>query len=1117
MTDPDLQRIVRRVARRHIEEAHPERLEELGVVFDSAYATAVERASAGGDRGGRTDGAGLPIEASLLDLSLVGFTVVSAFQLAQNALLSRRIDRLAEVVERAKGLTKPQRRELEEIAVLVAREVTVWRPAEPAAPVGVAALQLVVLRRDRNGQPGLEFRLGGRMGDRSYPFRSFGEQVLGKEPERYFEELFDQLVRREAKNDEERQSHDRWVRSRGADLFKAFLPAALQAELRILARTGGDLLVISEEPWIPWELLKFPAAEDDGETRFLAEAFALARWHTGSKLAPPERLPLRRLAVVRSRLADLDRAEEEAAFLLGQADRARRRVEPVAARYLELTGAMARGHHDGWHFIGHGDRSKAGAEWWTIALDDRTMTPQDLGDEVSLGLAKQRPFVFLNACRVAGSAPGLVGLGGWPAGFLEAGAGAFLGPLWAVPSDQAAVFARLFYERLLGGEPIGEAVRGARLKLRELFPGDPTWLAYALYADPAAVCPAPEGEGLAEPPEIDEYSGKAWSDKREYKKLAKRLSETTGDGYEALVVRMLRAALGVWDDELVSLGEGLWALGAEPPYPVVVQILRFEPPGEALGAEEVARTSDTLARLRRASIEAAQLVLVHNRHGGSEPYRHEVGAALRELERTGVVPGATLWNYQQLLRRAFGGMLHLLVSESRRRSLSLETVDEVLGRASWRDEPLDRVPLRTSVLVADQHRLVREEGEKDTVADPAVLAVAGEERSVTLLLGEFGYGKTTALARALLGHESEVFFVPAAGMSSEVHGAKDLLSRCVDLERLLEGIPEEERDDYRLLARPVIEYVFKQKEIDAVLVLDGLDESPFLARAGGLQNLVNNLWDLRVPVVLSMRTEFWDDKLQDFEASVGDRAGHGEPRLRRIRKIELLEWRAEEMQAFLERFAASVEEQSGRERLRELAGSIEDGRFEEIYGDVPRRPLFLRMIAETVAATGLPGRQVGRARLMAEAARLKVRRDVTAPIRAGGVGRASILGRPMTLADTLELAWRAMVVAAAHMTRTADLSIELLLDCPFEDVRATVPRLQELDDPLPLFLHSLLRLSEPRTGYRPARVRFAHRAFQEFFLAWHLVTSGGASSLKVPESVASWMDDLLREGLAGPG
>ncbi|MFP3938994.1 MAG: CHAT domain-containing protein [Thermoanaerobaculia bacterium] len=1147
MTDRELRRLVQEIARRHVESAHPERLEELETVFDSVYARAL--AGARGGPAPRGTEPGLPFDLPASEVSLVAFTVLSAVQLVQTLLLRRRLESRAaeppadvraelreglaedvaealEELKRSSALSRPREEELERIAAHVVRTVEEERRAmvgPPSEPVRVAALQLLVRRDARAGRPLLEFSLHGQHGERAYVHRSFGETLLSREPQAYFGELLDRMVVRATGDEGIREGDEEWVRRRGAHLFETFLPVDLQSELRILARAGGELLVISGEPWIPWELLKFPAAPGDGEGRFLAEAFALARWRPGS--APPARLPLRRLAVVRSRRSDLERAAEEVSRLMGLAESSRRRVEAVEAAYLPLTDAMARGRHDGWHFIGHGDRSRAGPEWWTLALDDRTLTPQDLSDEVALGLGRRRPLVFLNACRVAGSAPGLVGLGGWPARFLQVGAGAFLGPLWAVPSDRAAVFSGLFYDRLVRGESIGEAVRRARLELRERSPGDPTWLAYALYADPGArvaevsaarpARPDRSSRGVNSTRPAAAPSGKAWSGKREYGKLARRISETSGDEYEALVVRLLRAALGSWDEELLALGGGLWAVGLEPPYPVLVQILHFEAPGEALGPEEAARSRDALVGVRRAALDADELVVLHNRHGGSSVYREEVGAQLRELTKDGTIGTAVLWDYQQLLRRAFSGMHQYLVSEARRRSLSLQSVEDVLGSAPGREPPLEQVPLRRSTLVANQYRLIREEEVESSVADPAAEVVAGEERSVTLLLGAFGFGKTTALARALLGHEKEIFFVPAAGISEEVHGAKHFLSLCVDVDRLLDGIPEEERDDYRLLARPAIEYAFKKNEIDAVLVLDGLDESPFLARPGGLQNLVNNLWDLRAPVVLSMRTEFWDDKRQDFQASFGDRAAHGEPRLQRLRKVELLPWGDGEIREFLERFAAAVKEREDRRRVEELTTALDDGRFEEVYGDIPRRPLFLRMIADTVADAGLPGDHVGRAQLMADAARLKVQRDVTAPRRDGGAGRPSILARPMTVAQTVELAWEAMVAAAARMTREEEGAFEILPDCSYESVRSAVPRLREVDEPLPLFLHSLLHLSGPRTGLRPARLRFAHRAFQEFFLAWHLVDQGGERGPEPPEAVAAWMADIRRDGLAG--
>ena len=45
-------------------------------------------------------------------------------------------------------------------------------------------------------------------------------------------------------------------------------------------------------------------------------------------------------------------------------------------------------------------------------------------------------------------------------------------------------FARVFYGHLLAGVPIGRAAREARLAARAS--GDPTWLAYTVFADPLA-------------------------------------------------------------------------------------------------------------------------------------------------------------------------------------------------------------------------------------------------------------------------------------------------------------------------------------------------------------------------------------------------------------------------------------------------------------------------------------------------------------------------------------------------------------------------------------------------------------------------------------------------------
>src|SRR5271165_1764540 len=111
------------------------------------------------------------------------------------------------------------------------------------------------------------------------------------------------------------------------------------------------------------------------------------------------------------------------------------------------------------------------------------LTPEDLGGVVSnLGLA--RPLVFLNACQISRSALSLTDIGGWAAQFLRAGAAAFIGAYWSVYDQAAHDFARAFYGRLLAGVAIGKAAQEARATIKPM--GDPTWLAYTVFAHPLA-------------------------------------------------------------------------------------------------------------------------------------------------------------------------------------------------------------------------------------------------------------------------------------------------------------------------------------------------------------------------------------------------------------------------------------------------------------------------------------------------------------------------------------------------------------------------------------------------------------------------------------------------------
>jgi hypothetical protein len=69
--------------------------------------------------------------------------------------------------------------------------------------------------------------------------------------------------------------------------------------------------------------------------------------------------------------------------------------------------------------------------------------------------------------------------------FIEMGVKAVVAAGWAVDDAAALVFARTFYERMLGGETFGVAVQAARAQTFRAHPGSNTWGAYQCYGDPS--------------------------------------------------------------------------------------------------------------------------------------------------------------------------------------------------------------------------------------------------------------------------------------------------------------------------------------------------------------------------------------------------------------------------------------------------------------------------------------------------------------------------------------------------------------------------------------------------------------------------------------------------------
>jgi hypothetical protein len=241
-----------------------------------------------------------------------------------------------------------------------------------------------------------------------------------------------------------------------------------------------SIAINSQEPYIPWELVKPQRDPVGGETApMLGLAFAIARWK--QKCFYPVPLTIAGFAAIAPAYQSnpLEHTAAEAAEL-----ERRYGARLVPGRYAEVTDLLKGTGVQAIHFAGHGRFEPANPTDSKIELSDSPLVP---GDVMTATVGRSdRPLVFVNACEVGNQGWALTQIGGWADTFCDAGCTAFVGPYWAVNDQVAKKAALLFYEELRTGRTVGQAMQAIRRQFWEddEFRYHPTWLAYSLHCHP---------------------------------------------------------------------------------------------------------------------------------------------------------------------------------------------------------------------------------------------------------------------------------------------------------------------------------------------------------------------------------------------------------------------------------------------------------------------------------------------------------------------------------------------------------------------------------------------------------------------------------------------------------
>ncbi len=326
-------------------------------------------------------------------------------------------------------------------------------------------------------------------------FLSVPGERLRSDPETFRYELIRRIegLAEEARRRGDPAALQRALEQEGQNLYKELFSADMRREYRQFWRKVRTMQIISDEPWLPWELIK--PYDDDGDLLdhdFLCVQFELARWCSPAP-APAAVIAPRSVAAIiptDSGLAAAQREREDLRALAaaqGLIDRS-----PALPTRQAVLEDLLKGSEPVklWHFACHGDFDGRRPADSPLELQNRELlTPRDLVGPAQSRLKADRPLVFFNACRAGQSGVALTGMGGWAKVLVQdCGVGAFLAPMWEVTDSLSRTFARAFYEatQRTPGETLASAVNAARRAAREQAPQDPTWLAYSLYGHPNA-------------------------------------------------------------------------------------------------------------------------------------------------------------------------------------------------------------------------------------------------------------------------------------------------------------------------------------------------------------------------------------------------------------------------------------------------------------------------------------------------------------------------------------------------------------------------------------------------------------------------------------------------------
>ena len=519
---------------------------------------------------------------------------------------------------------------------------------------------------------------------------------------------------------------------------------------------------------------------------------------------------------------------------------------------------------------------------------------------------------------------------------------------------------------------------------------------------------------------------------------------------------------------------------------------------EGLQNDQFGAFDKSIKSFARSGLTTDLYAVVHNQDGRNRDVARQIDTALEALVIKGKAKRVIQWDRIAFLHALETRLREMIGSRiGEQTAVMLDRLEEqfAFGRTYVPEVPVSRGKL---TLRRGQPPLIEPPDRPHQRTDIADALTRASGRW-TLLTGLFGTGKTSAALHAARLSPQRILYVHAGNIEPRYGegGTNTLMARIVEALSVYGDFEADERGLFERLSGPLLRQLLQGGETDALLILDALDENRTLGSPDAIMRFASALAELRCPIIMTTREEHFRATFGNFDHLFDELSTKG-GNTRDVTLLELQPWTDREVLAFTKSSAAEAPDNHHLAALNEALAAGGDGGWGL---DFLRHPFFLRMIVDLAAEGGDPSRT--RSGLIASWVWAKLTRDLK-----------SARATPVPIEDRnlfIERMEEVMTAAAAAMVEDHQDGIRLrdtIGSNEFVSLCEAVFRTGGVDLGGAISVSLLVPVAVRHRGEVP--LRFTHRAFQEFFLARHLVERG-VSAERFPDAVQEFHAELSSE------